>query len=830
MEKEFVEIVDDLKNEKKWNKLEELCNENLDSENNKLALRNLVIVYYSKKDLVNEKRIIEQLIKVETKKADLYLRLYEIDDTDIELVYKTIYELISEKKDSKADELYNKLWSRGIRDKEKTIIICKKFKSKGFSKNAIYWYDKLAEYYKEKNDWKSVEELMIHSWNVAAQEEIRKNIIAAERELYPNHPHLDYFLEDLHIFSRTDLVKGLKRFHEIVKFDEGRYVLHNSWGVGKIVEFQPLLDEITIDFDSKKGHSLSIANAQKILQPLENNHWLVQLRINKEKLILMINKRDTEVIKMYLNSFPNPIYGIDLKKNISFDLNISDSWWQNMRKNLKKDDFVDCIAGGKGGKFSIRKKPRSEEEKIIFNLTSTKDITKHFELIHKISPAIKKNMINEEAKNKIKSIVDSNIASINKAKVNLKINYYFLLKDLIKYIPFKSDIDIDFKKISNKEIIFIIENINIQDVKIKFVKFIISSEMFNQELKNKLLMAETFGFRDYMPKEEKEKNIKYILNNPFISQEALVWAIDSIIPEKIKMEEYKLDEVTIMEYFHRIFDKAIEVKNTRNQKIITKIREILRRNNYSILERAVKSASLAQGKVILSRMSNSTLLNNIQKSELRTRFIRIRPGLVKSDETIELEEKIFVSTQSYVNKQNLRDNILNNEIPEIVKEIQRAAAMGDLSENFEYHAARSKHRELTGKVEELNNELSNARVIEIENINTDIINIGTTGVFQNREVKKVITILGPWDSNPDKNIVSYLSPFGKSLMGLAIDDSVEIDGEEFILLNIEIAKTFQDNRNDERRKLLEKEDFKNLIEKGKTSEDDKRKYDDRREI
>ncbi|MDB4652824.1 GreA/GreB family elongation factor, partial [Akkermansiaceae bacterium] len=131
---------------------------------------------------------------------------------------------------------------------------------------------------------------------------------------------------------------------------------------------------------------------------------------------------------------------------------------------------------------------------------------------------------------------------------------------------------------------------------------------------------------------------------------------------------------------------------------------------------------------------------------------------------------------------------VNKKIPANVKEISVARAHGDLRENFEYHAAKQMQGVLNSRKNEFEKDLERARPTDFKGADTTAINIGTKiKVAIEDGGERSMTMLGAWDGDPEKNIVSYLSVIGQVLLGKAVGDTAEIrdtDTEELITVTI----------------------------------------------
>lgn len=809
MNDNFSDLVENLRQQNNVDELIRICNQKIDkNEDLKISYRGLEYAYKVRGEPEKEKEVIKKLLNLETKKADLWFRLCEIDELSLEEYPRAIDDLLTEKKDKESSEFLDLLIDNRWFDKLKVIKWCKRWGDNGKPKIGSLWAQKFIETGKKIEDWHLVKELSLLAWELYPDEGVRKSLIESMKEVYKKSTHLEFFLEELKIYTRKDLITGFNQLNHLLQFDEGCYVYHDSWGVGKIYEFNPHLNEVDVNFQHKKHHLISMDKIEKILQPLSPQHWLVQIRENADKLRDQIKVQGDQVVKIYLSSFPTPQYGMDIKTNISKDLGIDESWWSKARTSLKKDPYVDITSGGKGGKFSIRVTPRTNTDKILSDLKASKDLEKHFEIIYDLINRHTKLLEKPDLYSTIQEILEKNVDQIKNLKFNktnmisrlwLKIRYSYLLKDWIDNLSEDKPVidsfvqeqeDLSMKNLlaekDRKLVVKLLEQINKHDLRIRFIKDLKTMNWFDQELHHSLLLSHASGFRDNLSGENINSDVSYIVGNkPFESPEAMLWAIEKIVNKKVK-ERDDLSDILIVEWLFKLIQQSSRSSNEQGKKIITKARDILKKEDFQLIENAVMNAALAQAKLILTWIAEYEAFSSVQKSELRTRLIRLKPELVvteKQDKII--SDRIYVSSKSFVERQKQRDHLMNTELPNIVKEIQRAAAMGDLSENFEYISARNKHKEITGKISQLDQELSTARIIEQQNLNTEQAGIGTRLTLKNINQELILSILGPWDSNPDMNIISYLSPLGATILGKKIGDKVTYHDQEYEIMEID---------------------------------------------
>ena len=124
-------------------------------------------------------------------------------------------------------------------------------------------------------------------------------------------------------------------------------------------------------------------------------------------------------------------------------------------------------------------------------------------------------------------------------------------------------------------------------------------------------------------------------------------------------------------------------------------------------------------------------------------------------------------------------NFLKNiKRQEIIAAIAEARSHGDLKENAEYHAAKEQQSHSEGRIQEINDIIARANVIDVTTLsNSGKIIFGSTIELINTETKekKNYKIVGKDEADIKKNLIYFKSPIGKGLIGKNLNDIVEID-------------------------------------------------------
>ena len=116
------------------------------------------------------------------------------------------------------------------------------------------------------------------------------------------------------------------------------------------------------------------------------------------------------------------------------------------------------------------------------------------------------------------------------------------------------------------------------------------------------------------------------------------------------------------------------------------------------------------------------------------------------------------------------------ERPRIIQAISEARALGDLSENAEYHAAKEAQSLNEGRILELESLISRAEVIDVAKLSGDRIKFGATVklVDEDTDEEKTYQIVGEPEADVRSGRVSVSSPIARALIGKTIGDTVEV--------------------------------------------------------
>lgn len=124
---------------------------------------------------------------------------------------------------------------------------------------------------------------------------------------------------------------------------------------------------------------------------------------------------------------------------------------------------------------------------------------------------------------------------------------------------------------------------------------------------------------------------------------------------------------------------------------------------------------------------------------------------------------------------------------EMAERIRHAASFGDLKENFAYHEAKEAQGFLEGRIAELRNIISSAKVIEKNKDGK--VGVGSKVVIKSKDESNEYSIVEPEEADIMKSKISAKSPLGKELIGKAKGDKIQINtpegSKEYTIIKVE---------------------------------------------
>ena len=589
---------------------------------------------------------------------------------------------------------------------------------------------------------------------------------------------------------------------QLEKLKPGTFCLHKSWGFGRVSEWNLLLNQIVIDFAGKKSHPMQAQYAAENVTPLAPEHFLARKATDLAAIKNLARENPPALVRNILESLDGKATAQQISEWLVGDVFTETEWkrwWESTKKALKAS-----------GIFSV--------------------------------PAKKNDPI--QMRGEGVSQADELLDTFNKARQPKA--QIAALEQIIKSHQ-------QFKEPQLQPVIATIENMTVRDQRMHpefaFELVIARDELLarNPSLHSthvgltlsKLILEEENRLISILPKlpAAKEKKILQALPSAlglpwadralYLMQEShgrMVAQIPRILSEAGKHEELRMTlERSIRE--HSATSEMLAWLCSEREgwsELITPdllgaILAALEREQHnapgraSKLHRAVvedrqllgdifKKCDVALARDAMRRLQLSPLFDELTKRSLLARMVKVYPELesmITSGQQQEKATALIVSWSSLEKRKAEYEELVKVKIPANTKEIALARSYGDLSENFEFKAAKQMQSVLMRRKAELEQMLHDARGTSFENMDTSRVSIGTIVTLRNAETngEETYTILGAWDGDPDRHIISYQTAIGQALLGHEIGDAVSLNTEhgaaQFTIVSIQPAPADQ---------------------------------------
>ena len=156
------------------------------------------------------------------------------------------------------------------------------------------------------------------------------------------------------------------------------------------------------------------------------------------------------------------------------------------------------------------------------------------------------------------------------------------------------------------------------------------------------------------------------------------------------------------------------------------------------------------------------------------------------------EKTVFLTYEGLKERERELEYLKTEKRKEISEKIKVALGFGDLSENSEYDEAKNEQAEVELKIVKLEKMLKNAKVIDDEEISTDVVSMGikVKVLDIDLEEEEVYYIVGSEEADPMNNKISDESPVGKAIIGKKVGDTVTVEAPNgsFEMKILEISK------------------------------------------
>ena len=613
--------------------------------------------------------------------------------------------------------------------------------------------------------------------------------------LFSQDPNFNQKLRLIGMRSRENFQGALSNFFLLNHIQKGNFVLHTAgWGVGEIVDFSSIREQLCVEFENLQGgkRDISFKNAFKTLVPIVSDHFLARRFSDPYSLEEDAKKNPTEVIRSLLQNL-GPKTASEIKELICDYVIIEkeySKWWQQARTKLKKDPLIESPEHPKDP-FVLRKGKASFDDRVekAFKgrLKPQELVIRTYALVRDFPEVVK----NEETKQQIINKLQELLGQQPSASVEIQI--LFLLEDPLNVQVHDTICEI-LKKHPKQELEVVIQNIEI----ITFKKRVLClCKSIRADANNNFLdlwfTIDPNQLKDYLLKKlssfkstDEIKNIlQELVRHPKKYPEAIFWYFQKITSGDDTFFQEPDSKAGFFEAFLTLLS-AIDSKSGYRE-LAKKMYQFLTNQRFKIIRDLFGQCEEHFIREFLLLASKCQSFSTHDQKILQSLAEVAHPSLVKASKTRYTIDPhvIWTTREGYVRTHERIKHIGTVEIVANAKEIEVARAHGDLRENAEYKAALEKRSRLQSELKMLSDQFRHARIITKDDIAHDHVGVGVKVDLKNQNDQILsYTILGPWDADPEQNILSFQSKFVQDMLGKKVGDTYSYKNENLTIVGI----------------------------------------------
>ena len=617
------------------------------------------------------------------------------------------------------------------------------------------------------------------------------------RKTYPDDPNFNEKLRLIGLRECESFQGAVSNYELLTHLKKGNFVFHSGgWGVGQISDVSLILEQVEIEFDYVPGSKeLSFKNAFNTLCPLSEDHFLSRRFGDPDRLEDYARNKPLEVIQILLKDL-GPLSAQEIKEELC-ELVIPEKdwskWWQYTRSKIKKSTLISSPKTTRGP-FNLRDTEISYDEIFEEKLKETSSPLDIITLVYNF----KRDFPEIEKKESTRKIIIEKIEQVlSSAEIDdsIELQLHIILEDASLETKESQVNRLIEKYVSPEDVINKIGPVSLKRKALQLVKT--QRGDWHEVYEKLFLQIDQNILREYILGELLHAKqdigiitkLDEIIEYPDRYPAAIIWYFqkvfkDSSLPLSTNNGKNRLFEALL------ILLNTVE-QDAERRDLVKKLLTIFTNSRFNTVRQIFQIASLEEIKEYLLLVTKCSSFSDHDVKIFHSLAEVVYPELAtiskkyRLDSESEEEETFWTTEESYKKAKERIQRISTIETVENAKEIEEARELGDLRENAEFKAALERRDRLQGELKDLSAQYNKARILTKNDVNKDQLCVGTTAecTANSGEIVKY-TILGPWEADPEENILSCQSKLAKELIGKKTGEVFEVQQKKYTITKI----------------------------------------------
>lgn len=571
------------------------------------------------------------------------------------------------------------------------------------------------------------------------------------------------------------------------KLNPGAYCIHRSWGFGKVTSFDHIMGKFQIDFKGRPGHAMEARYAADSLEILPAEHILVQRVTGLDALKQLAAGQPLQLMRIVLGSFggqamaepiaaalcPEVVAPADWKK-----------WWDGAKRAMKKDPHFG-IPAKKSEPFVLRDKPQRPEEELLRLFAAGANLKQKLQaaeqllriadllpdvaavlgpVIHALSDEIEASPHRDPATTLEAIWVRDELAGLCGHQTPHTVEQ---IHEVVRNVRHLGELLHSLPSAKQKRLLPHLRSAY--------------PDTWHDTLRQILLSADVKLAGDiieFLINEGQADAVRAFLDRAVREQSAtgdlLLWMCRSRNQRAFAEMIGPLLNVrlasAILQSIQRGHTETARRKNLLLECLVS---------DHTLLAELLRETDIEDVRDVARKLLLHPAIGEMDRRSLLARIIKVYP-LIQSlltGGTETRQQTITVSWESLEQRKAEYDELITKRMPANTRDIAIARSYGDLRENFEFKAAKEMQKVLMARKGELELMLTNSRGTDFADAKTDAVGVGVVVTLADLTENKTVryAILGAWDSDVDRGIISYQTTLAQALLNKKAGDEADFE-------------------------------------------------------
>ena len=577
----------------------------------------------------------------------------------------------------------------------------------------------------------------------------------------------------------------------------GCYLLSKSWGAGKVVSWSLRDKKVIVDFAEKSGQEMDLQFVMQKTEPLQADDFRAKKIEQIEELRHLAKSDPVELAAHVLQSHGNSMTLDAFEKELNGPvIPAADfkKWWDNAKKLMAASKRV-VVPPRRTDMIVLRTGGMTPAQALVADFEAARDLKVKAKTLEAIAAEVHLFADDEDTLRRLYEDIEAEV----KRGTRLHLGNVFELLLIRDQMAASSKVQIAeeatrLSEVIRSEYTRVSEAIaGMSAIRQREIYDAFPSAFGGQWVEKLMGVVEKAGARGlgeiakiFEARGELaalEDYLRRAITRRSLGHEALIWVCRE--REASGARVFSADVgAAILNQLESDFIADGPRKSQRLQSLLGEDKELL--------SDLVSLMDVNEARNFGRRLMECPVFNELDKKSLMARVIKARPETetLVSGEDKGKEEELLVSWSSLEARRAELQELVSVRIPQNREDVKIARSYGDLRENFEYKSAKDMEKYLNSRRRDLERDVARARGTDFKGVDCGMVNIGTVVTLSNDKGETYqLSVLGAWDSDPEKRWVSYLSEAGAALLHAKVGDQVQLrDHDNQQQMNWTVAK------------------------------------------